>query len=77
MDPLEVGASFDWIGPLVHVVLEIARGNKLMYGSMDEIEQLRGAGIACHSPQWVVSGQAWVWQVKKRDFKRARQILGC
>jgi len=78
IDPaLQAGGSFDWIGPVLHVVLEIARGHKLLYGSMDEMEQLRGAGITCHSPQWIVSGQEWVWQVKNRDFKRARKILGC
>ena len=72
----EWGVSFDWITPTMHVI-NLLRGHKAIEGSVDEMKKLRAAGIDCHAPMLDPVTGNYLWQVKNRDFKRARKILGC
>jgi len=71
----EWGVSFDYFKAILHTI-NLLRGHKAFFGTLDEKDELKKRGISCHAAMLDPITGEYLLQVPKRDYRLACKILG-
>ena len=72
----DIGCSFDVISPILQWIGDLG-GLVTVEGTKAEIQALKKNRIHVYNPMAIVgTAGGYLWQIHKRDLKRAQKILG-
>ena len=72
----DIGCSFDVISPILQWIGDLG-GLVTVEGTRAEIYALKKKGIKTYNEMAIIgSAGGYLWQIHKRDLKRAQKVLG-